>query len=176
MEEIWLDIIGFEGLYQVSSIGNVKRLTRTIKNGSGVQLLEERPLKTYLSKRGYPFLILRKDNRSINKYIHRLVAESFIGKSDLQVNHINGIKTDNRVENLEFVTNRENNTHRFNKEGHLTGAHFSKKANKWQSAIKVNKQNINLGYFDNQLDAHLAYIQACEKYSINNKYSSINGR
>jgi len=170
MDEVWKDVVGYEGLYQVSNKGRVKSLERTVQNNSGLQLLDERIMKYYYSPRGYVFLILRKDNKSSNKYIHRLVAEAFIGNTDLQVNHINGIKQDNSLENLEFVSNRENNSHRYHKEGHLTGAHFNKTANKWQSAIKINKKNISLGYFDSQEEAHNAYKKACIDYNVTNKY------
>jgi hypothetical protein len=100
------------------------------------------------------------------------VAEAFIGQSELQVNHINGTKQDNRPENLEYVSNRENNTHRFKKEGHLTGAHFNKTVNKWQSSIKINKKSLALGYFDSQEEAHKAYKKACIDHGVTNKYIS----
>jgi hypothetical protein len=59
----------------------------------------------------YLFVCLRKDGKGQNRKVHRLVMETFRGKSDLTVNHINGNKTDNRLENLEYCTNKENTNH-----------------------------------------------------------------
>lgn len=104
MEEIYKDIKGYEGIYQVSNMGNIKSLNYR-KTG------KESILKLKKTKKDYNFIYL-------NKYysIHRLVAESFIPNPDNkpQVNHINGIKTDNRVKNLEWVTQSENIKHSYN--------------------------------------------------------------
>lgn len=105
--EIWKDIKGYEGLYQISNLGRVKSLPR---NGT---ILEERILKQSLTKRKYLTVILCKNNLIKNKQVHRLVAENFIPNIHNKpiINHINGIKTDNRVENLEWCTYSENNFH-----------------------------------------------------------------
>ena len=104
--EIWKDIKGYEGLYQVSKYGKV----RSIKKSNYHIIKENR------HKQGYPFVIL---SNSKYKYhlVHRLVAEAFIPNPDNkpQVNHINGDKYDNRVENLEWVTMSENMLHSVHK-------------------------------------------------------------
>ncbi len=107
MQEIWKDIEGYEGLYQVSNLG---RVSSSPRNGT---ILNKRILKNILSNSGYFLVDLSKNNIQKKVLVHRLVAKTFIPnpKNKLQVNHINGIKTDNRVDNLEWVTAKQNNLH-----------------------------------------------------------------
>lgn len=113
--EIWKDIKGYEGLYQISNLGNVKSLDRTIgyKEGKTRQWKGEIKKPTITDK-GYLKVGLYKNGKSKTREIQRIVAETFIDnpRNVQQVNHINGIKTDNRVENLEWVTPLENDLHR----------------------------------------------------------------
>lgn len=101
MEEIWKDIEGYEGLYQVSNFGRVKRVTtgRILKSGK--------------DKDGYLKVILCKNNIKSTKTIHRLVAQAFIPNPEnkLEVNHIDEDKANNNVNNLEWSTRKENLNH-----------------------------------------------------------------
>lgn len=104
-EENWKEIDGFPG-YEISSFGNV----RCFRNFNGKITKNFRLLKPLLNKDDYFYVDLYTENhKQVHKRIHRLVADAFIGKHDeLVVNHINGDKHDNNVENLEFVTPEEN--------------------------------------------------------------------
>jgi len=102
MEEIWKDIIGFEGLYQFSNLYRVKSLP---KPGSHKEIL-----RIYMGGDGYPRIGLRKNGRYYVRKIHRLVLEYFIGPRPLgmECRHLNDLKTDYRIENLKWGTHKKN--------------------------------------------------------------------
>ncbi|UUW40520.1 homing endonuclease [Enterococcus phage vB_Efm_LG62] len=106
MKELWKDIKGYEGLYQVSNLGRVKRL-------KGKYISTERILKPTKHTTGYLRVKLCKNNVRFNKKIHRLVAEAFIPNPENkpQVNHIDEDKTNNIISNLEWMTAKENINH-----------------------------------------------------------------
>lgn len=106
INEIWKDVEGYEGKYKISNQGKVKSLNY---RGHGVEAL----LKPKTDKDGYLEVRLCVNNVSRYVRVHRLVASTFI-ENDCdkpQVNHINEVKDDNRVENLEWMTNKENVNH-----------------------------------------------------------------
>jgi hypothetical protein len=114
--EIWKDIEEYEGLYQVSNLGKVKSLKRIVySNKRSSLLINEKLLKQNIHKSGYYNVSLSKNNTKKNLMVHRLVCMSFLlnKKNKSQVNHKNGIKTDNRLENLEWVTASENRIHAY---------------------------------------------------------------
>lgn len=105
--EIWKDIKNYEGLYQVSNLGRVKSLERLDALG---HRLKEKILKPGINQYGYYQVVLCKQSVQKHYMVHRLVFEAFNCQitEGLQVNHINEIKTDNRLENLNLMTCKEN--------------------------------------------------------------------
>ena len=161
MNEIWKDVVGYEGVYQVSNLGNVKSLPRLVKRKHLV-LLKEKILKPGTSSGGYFIVILRKEMNSKVKKIHQLVAITFLNhkvdKHKIVVDHINNNPQDNRVENLQLITARENcSKDRINTSSKYTGVTWDKSKNKWTSQIQINKKQLHLGRYKTELEAHQAY-------------------
>lgn len=160
--EIWKDVPNYEGLYQVSSFGNVKSLNY---RGNG----KENLLKPALIKCGYLRVALYKNSNQNSFTIHILVAMAFYGhKPDgtnkICVDHIDNIKTNNRSDNLQLISNRENGSK--DKKGGASifvGVTWNKKSKKWQACIQFNGRIINLGSFIIEIDANYAYQKALKE-------------
>lgn len=112
MEEIWEPIKGYEGLYEVSNLGRVKRLPYSII-GKGIRNFKGGILKGSIARNGYVRVTLTKDGVNRFFHVHRLVAEAFIENPDKLpfINHIDENRTNNRINNLEWCTCQYNNTY-----------------------------------------------------------------
>lgn len=99
------------------------------------------------------------------KMVHKIIWLHQKGVwTDNQLDHINGNRKDNRIENLREVTNRINcQNKKVHREGNLLGAYFDKRRNHWRSQIRVDKNIIYLGCFKTQLEAHSTYINKCKE-------------
>ena len=150
MIEVFKDVPNYEGIYQVSNFGNVKSLKWN----------KEKIMKQGISSR-YLAVNLRKENISKTFRIHVLVAMAFLdfkpNKQVLTIDHKNGVRTDNRLENLQIVTQRENiqNYHKSRK-GQI-GADWREQTKNWRSQIYINKRIVHLGLFEEEKDALKAY-------------------
>jgi len=106
MKEIWKDIPGYQNKYQASNEGRVRSLL--YKNRFGTYKRKKQfIMKPHIHPRGY----LKIDLEQRTFFVHRLVGMAFLGKSSLVINHKNGKQTDNRIENLEWVTQKQNAQH-----------------------------------------------------------------
>lgn len=112
--EIWKDVKGFEGLYQVSNYGNIKSLPKKKGKGKGY-FTKEKILKPKTDRYGYFVVCLRKNNKNHNMSIHRCVALSFCKNpfNKTVVNHKDGNKKNNMSSNLEWCTVQENTKHAY---------------------------------------------------------------
>lgn len=117
-KEIWKPVVGYEGLYEVSNMGNIRSVTRTVlqPNKNGVPIayntLKGKPMKLSKDRYGYLYCKLSKNGNRKQHTVHRMVAEAFLESGDPSrfcIDHINTVRTDNRVENLRFVSIKENN-------------------------------------------------------------------
>lgn len=149
MEEIWKDIKGYEGIYQVSNQGNIKRTGR-------------RFLKPNSINGGYLKVNLSKNNVVKTFKVHQLVAIHFLNHTpcgmNLVVNHINLNKHDNNCKNLEITTSRENsNLKHIKSSSKYVGVSWHKRDKLWCAQIRINGKGKHLGGFINEIEAHYAY-------------------
>lgn len=121
--EIWKNIEGYEGIYEVSNLGRIRSIDRTITTRKGVvRYMKGKLMSLCMDNNNYKHILLSKENKQTLMLVHRLVAEAFLPNPDnkTEVNHINTIRTDNRVENLEWCTRKENCNNPLTKEKQKT--------------------------------------------------------
>lgn len=154
--EIWKPVAGYEGLYEVSNMGNVRSLDRTVKNKNGLAVKKGKVIKQAGVNSGYLRVNLWKDNMGSCFLVHRLVAEAFIGNPDNlpEVNHIDENKHNNCANNLEYCDRRYNANY---------GTQRQRAAEK-QCGIPVGEQPIlqytTDGVFVNRFDSALKAAKA----------------
>jgi len=167
---IFKSVSGYEGYFEISESGEVWGIKRMVVTVNGLRTIRGRKIKERINNNGYWEVRLSKDGKSTTTFIHILIAKAFIPNplNKSEVNHINGIKTDNRLENLEWVTHSENMKHAY-KLGlikplckhvvdNCTGKEYSSVK---EAAIDLN---INYGTFRNYLNGNIKN-KTCLEYA-----------
>ena len=154
-EEEWKDIPNYEGYYQASTLGNIKR---TNKNKN---------LKLTIKGAGYYQVCLFKEGKRNYILVHHLIVDTFLSSKRngrlLVVDHINNNKLDNRPENLQIVTQRVNNSKDSISTSQYIGVSWEKSYNKWRAEIRINGRSKFLGRFTQEIDAAKAYENELNK-------------
>jgi len=149
LEEMWRDIEGYEENYEISNTGK-------IKNKKNLKILSQT-----LRKDGYYIVNLSKNKKQNCFLVHRLLGIAFI-ENPLNlpcIDHINNQRNDNRISNLRWATNQENQRNKVLQKNNISGAKgvsFHKKSNKWHVLIMINKKQIYLGLYDDLEEAKAA--------------------
>lgn len=161
-EEIWMPVVGYETKYKISSIGRLKNIrTDHLK----------KPQKTM---RGYTDYGLWDGNKKKLIKAHKMVWYAFAGEipSGMQINHINGNKRDNRIENLEIVSGRDNVNHAHlgrKQSSMFPGVHKYK--GRWQAACTIEGKQRHIGRYDTEIEAARAYMDFLMDNGLSIKYA-----
>lgn len=158
----------YEGLYQVSDLGHVRSFYR-----AGCVL------KPYPDNCGYLMVVLHKNKKGTTRRIHQLVAEAFLNHKpcgfEYVVNHKDLDKKNNRFDNLEITTQRENsNRKHIRSSSKFTGVAWAKGRNKWRSSIYYNGKYTHLGYFKSEEDAGETYQIALQSIRLESDFLNQN--
>lgn len=154
MQEIWKDIPNYEGYYQISNLGNVRGMDRTIisKTGKNYKIKGRLLKKNKKGKQDYLIVNLNKKGKHTSITIHKLVAIAFLNHKPcgfkVVVDHINNIKTDNRVDNLQLISTRMNSC----KDKKQKSKHYCiyevGKSKKYMVRLRINGVKKSLGNYN----------------------------
>ena len=168
MKEVWKDIKGYEGFYQVSNLGRVKSLYRVVIRKNETRLtVNERILKEAENGKGYLGVNLCREGVSSFNKTHQLVAVGFLGHTpngfELIVDHIDNNPLNNKSSNLQLITQREN-VHKDMKQGtsKYVGVCYISKSGKWSTSICSNGKPKFLGLFNTETEASNKYNEALQ--------------
>lgn len=139
-KEVWKDVVGYEGLYEISSFGRLKRLKRTTLGKDGVEYnYPELMIKGDYDKDGYIRTTMSKNKKKKTKKIHRLVAEAFIPNPNNypEVNHLDETKDNNHVNNLEWITTKGNANYGTRNKRIAKHPNQLAKINNWKRPVRI---------------------------------------
>lgn len=179
MEEIWKDISGFEGYYQVSNLGRVKSIDRRVKSGKGNGRISYGRIKQpSINNKGYFMHKLNRNCKQYNFLLHRLVAQAFIPNPNNypEIDHMDGNPQNNNLENLRWVTHKENSNTEIRKK-RLSDSHKKEKHVRWGKFGKDNPCSKSIACYKNNvlIKKYDSYTQA-EKEGFSRKgiYRNVN--
>lgn len=165
IEEVWKPVKGYEGIYEVSNIGRVKSCERIVTRSNGRKInFPEKIMKPSINHKGYEVIDLRKNGKRECGFVHRLVGKAFIENPNnkKQINHKNGVKRDNNVDNLEWVTNKENVIHA-----------YKNNLNNNRNAIESRKRKVDQFTLENELIKTYNSIEEATKVTKINNISAV---
>ncbi len=175
--EEWKDIVGYENFYQISTLGRVKSLERyRIHKKRGKELINNRILKQTKSNKTRLFVSLWKNRKNKVKSVSLIMGEIFFNhkycpiKKEL-IDHINNNSLDNRLENLQVITNRKNSTKDKKPKSKFNGVYKSK--NKFRATITFNNKSYTLGYSYSAEKAHNWYLEAVKLIENNQSFEHL---
>jgi len=178
MNEVWINIEGYENLYKISNMGKVKSLSREVngKNGSTREHVGKE-LAKLISSNGYQVVRLSKEGKATTYTLHSLMAKNFLrmnlNDKTLIINHKDSNPKNNQLNNLEIVSYRENACHaqlQKTRSCEHIGVSYNKKEGKYKSSITFNGKQIGLGTYLNEEDAYQARVNFERVNNITNKY------
>lgn len=150
-KEVWLPVKGYEFIYEVSNLGNVKSLKYN----------KERILKLCINTTGYNTVCLSENGKTKTFKVHQLVAITFLNHKPnghtIIVDHISNDKLNNKLSNLQLISQRENTSKDKKGSSKYTGVCWHKTINKWTASININGKQRYLGSFINEIEASNAY-------------------
>lgn len=160
MDEIWLPVIGYESFYEVSNTGKVRNLKGDV-------------MPCHFTPKGYVRVSFKQD-RSLH-YCHSLVMKAFMGdRLGRVINHIDGNPSNNNLNNLEYVSQRENVCHGKSTKQMVGTTLLKNNTNKrkpWQSRLWIGTKRVLIGYYTTQEEAHKAYLNKLNEIKEENKYA-----
>ena len=168
-KEVWLPIKSYDGFYEISDLGRVKSLERFINNMFGTKTkIKERFLKFNPDGKGYLNCRLYKNGVGKTFKIHQLVAIAFLNHTPcgfkLVVDHIDNNPLNNRLDNLQLITNRENSSKdRKGGTSKYIGVSLASGRKTWLASIRINGKNKYLGYYKTEIEASNAYQKELNK-------------
>ena len=154
MTELWRPVVGYEGMYEVSNLGNVRGLPRVIKRckcGEPIRRARGGPLKWIMRIEGYPLVSLSRGNRYVQRLVHRLVLEAFVGPAPkgMEACHKNGKQHDPRLVNLRWDTKKANHADKW--------LHGTMLVGEETNSVKLREEQVKEIFFSSEPISVLAH-------------------